>query len=80
MPQMSSSDRILMAAQDMADSLKHPHPEAPFDNIGDDTMTALATLSEIFTRKFTTQEAINVPQSPQKLRLTRGNALNCSLS
>jgi hypothetical protein len=26
MPQMSSTDRIMMAAQDMADALKHPHP------------------------------------------------------
>jgi hypothetical protein len=52
MPQISSTDRILMAAQDMTDALKHPHPDAPFAIIGYDTITALATLSEIFTRKF----------------------------
>jgi hypothetical protein len=52
MPQMSSSDRILVAAQDITDALKHPHPDAPFATIGDDTITALSTLSEIFTRKF----------------------------
>jgi hypothetical protein len=44
MPQMSSSDLILMAAQDMADALKHPHPDFPFATIGDDTIKALATL------------------------------------
>jgi hypothetical protein len=66
MPQMSSSDRILMAAQDMTDALKNPHPDAPFATIGDDTITALETLSEIFTRKFTKPEANNVPPSPQK--------------
>jgi hypothetical protein len=27
MPQMSSTDIILMAAQDMTDALKHPHPD-----------------------------------------------------
>jgi hypothetical protein len=53
MPQMSSSDRILMAAQDMPDALKHSNPDVLFSTIGDDTITALATLSEIFTRKFT---------------------------
>jgi hypothetical protein len=45
MPQMSSSDRILMAAQDMTDALKHPHPYFPFATIRYDTITALATLS-----------------------------------
>jgi hypothetical protein len=67
MPQMSSSDRILMAAQDMTDALKHPHPDVPFATIGDDTITALTTLSEIFTRKFTKPEGKNVPPAPQKI-------------
>jgi hypothetical protein len=51
MPQMSLSDRILMAAQDMTDVFKHPHPDIPFATIGDDTIAALATLSEIFKKK-----------------------------
>jgi hypothetical protein len=63
---MSSSDLILMAAQDMTDALKHPHPDVPFATIGDDTITALETFSKIFTRKFTKPEANNVPPSPQK--------------
>jgi hypothetical protein len=66
MPQTLSTDRILMAAQDMADSLIHPHPDVPFATIGDDTITALATLSEIFTRKLKKPEANNVPPSQQK--------------
>jgi hypothetical protein len=41
-----------MAAQDMTDALKHPHPYFLFATIGDDTISALATLAEIFTRKF----------------------------
>jgi hypothetical protein len=55
-PQMSSTDRILMAAQDMTDAFKHPHPDVPFATIGDDTIVALEKLSEIFTRKFKKQE------------------------
>jgi hypothetical protein len=66
MPQMSSTDRILMSAQDMKDALKHPHPEVPFATIGEDTISALATLEEIFTRKFKKPEATNGPPAPQK--------------
>jgi hypothetical protein len=54
MPQMSSTDRILMAAQDITDALKHSHSYVPFDTIGDDKITALTTLLEIFTRKLKT--------------------------
>jgi hypothetical protein len=32
MPQLSSTDRVLMAAQDMTDALKHPHPDVSFRN------------------------------------------------
>jgi hypothetical protein len=56
MPQMSSTDCILTAAQDMTDALKHTHPDVPFTTIGDDTIAALEKLSEIFTRKFKKQE------------------------
>jgi hypothetical protein len=66
MPQMSSSDRILKSAQDMTDALKYPHPYVHFATIGDDTITALTNLSEIFTRKFTKPEENNVPPAPQK--------------
>jgi hypothetical protein len=66
MPYMSSTDRILMATQDMTDALKNPHPEVPFATIGDDTISALATLAEIFTRKFKKTEATDSPPALQK--------------
>jgi hypothetical protein len=66
MPQMCSTDRVLMAAQDMTDALKHPHPDIPFATIGDDTISALATLAEIFTRKFKKAEAPVIPPAPSK--------------
>jgi hypothetical protein len=37
LPQMSSTDRVLMAAPDMTDALRYPHPDVPFATIGDDT-------------------------------------------
>jgi hypothetical protein len=66
MPQMSSTDRVLMAAQDMTEDLKHPHPDVPFATIGDGTISALATLAEIFNRKFKKSEAPDIPLSPIK--------------
>jgi hypothetical protein len=37
-----------MAANDMTNALKHPHPEVPFAPVGDDTITALTQLAAIF--------------------------------
>jgi hypothetical protein len=51
MPQISSMDRLLMAARDINDSLKHPHPDVPFATIGDATITALTTLAAILKNK-----------------------------
>jgi hypothetical protein len=48
MPQLSSTDRLLMAANAMADALKHPHPEVTFAQVGNATTTALAQLATIF--------------------------------
>jgi hypothetical protein len=53
MPQLSSTDRLRMAANDMATALKHPHPEVPFSQVGDDTITALTQLSASFKNKST---------------------------
>jgi hypothetical protein len=50
MPQISSFDRVLMTANDMTDTLKHPHHDVPFATIGDETIAALATLAEIFQK------------------------------
>jgi hypothetical protein len=51
MPQLSSTDRLLMAAKDMTDALQNPHPEVPFTSVGDDTISALADLATIFKLK-----------------------------
>jgi hypothetical protein len=56
-----------MAAQDMTDALKHPNPDVPFSTIGDNTITALEKLSEIFTRKFKKQEKLDPTPEPERL-------------
>jgi hypothetical protein len=52
MPHLSSSDRLLMDANAMANALKHPHPEVPFAQVSDDRIKALAQLATIFKNKF----------------------------
>jgi hypothetical protein len=66
MPQNSSTDRLLMAAHDMTDALKHPHPGVPFSTIGDETITALTTLAAIFKNKFKKPLAPVIIESPIK--------------
>jgi hypothetical protein len=51
MPQLSSTDRLLMVAKDMTDALKNPNPEVPFASVGDDSVKALADLAAIFKLK-----------------------------
>jgi hypothetical protein len=51
MPQLFSTDRLLMAAKDMTDVSKKAHPEVPFARVGDDTISALADLAAIFKLK-----------------------------
>jgi hypothetical protein len=51
MPQLSSTDPLLMAAKDMTDALQNPHPEVPFASVGGDTISALADLVAIFKLK-----------------------------
>jgi hypothetical protein len=50
-PQLSSTDRLLMAAKDMTDTFQNPHPEVPFASVGDATISALADLAAIFKLK-----------------------------
>jgi hypothetical protein len=38
MPQLSSTDRLLIAAKYMMDDLQNTHPEVPFASVGDDTI------------------------------------------
>jgi hypothetical protein len=59
MPQLSYTDRLLMTANDTTDALKHPHPNVPFNTVGEDTITALTTLSAIFKSKY------NNPPAPE---------------
>jgi hypothetical protein len=51
MSQIPSTEQLLIAAHDMTDALKHPHPDVPFATISDDTITALTTLAAIFKNK-----------------------------
>jgi hypothetical protein len=51
MPQLLSTDRLIMAAKDMTDALQNPHPEVPFAHVGDATISALAELATIFKLK-----------------------------
>jgi hypothetical protein len=52
MPQLSSTDRLLMAAKDMTDAFQNPHPDVPFTSVGYDTISALTNLAAIFKLKF----------------------------
>jgi hypothetical protein len=67
MPQLSSTDRLIMAANDMSNAYKKSHPEVPFSHIGDDTITALATLAEIFKNKFQKVQIPGLPTAPAKV-------------
>jgi hypothetical protein len=62
MSQLSSTDRLLMAAKDMMDALQNPHPEVLFASVGDDTISALADLAAIFKLKLR-QNPSPTPQS-----------------
>jgi hypothetical protein len=66
MPQLSSSDMLLVAANEMTNALKHPHPEVPFAQVRDDTITALAQLAAIFKNKFQKPTAPELIQAPLK--------------
>jgi hypothetical protein len=62
MPQLSSTDRLLMAANDMTDALQNPHPDVPFASVGDDTI--LTDLAAIFKLKLQQAPSLATPASP----------------
>jgi hypothetical protein len=66
MPQISSTYRLLMTANAMADALKQPHPEVPFSQVGNDTITALAQLATISKNKFQKPSVPELMQAPLK--------------
>jgi hypothetical protein len=58
-PQLSSTDRLLVAAKDMPDALQNTHPEVPFASVGDHIG------SQGFSGNFQTQITTNsVPRAP----------------
>jgi hypothetical protein len=66
MRKLSSTDRLLMTTNDMKNALKQPHPEVPFTQLGDDTITALAKLATILKNKFQKLTAPELIQAPLK--------------
>jgi hypothetical protein len=42
-PQLSSTDRLIIGANDMTNALKNTHPKVPFAKVGDDTIEAHTT-------------------------------------
>jgi hypothetical protein len=64
MLQLSSTDRLLMAAKDMTDAFQNPHPDVPFASFGDDTVKDLADLATIFKLKLQQAPSLATPASP----------------
>jgi hypothetical protein len=71
MPQLYSTDRLLMAAKDMTDALQNPHPEVPFTRVGDDTISALTELARIFKLKLQQTPPPTLPAAPPTVKLRR---------
>jgi hypothetical protein len=69
MPQLSSTYRLLMAAKDMTDALKNPHPEVPFTHVGDGTISALTDLANIFKYKLRKTQPTTLPAAPPTVNL-----------
>jgi hypothetical protein len=67
MPQLSSTDRLLMAAKDMLEALQNPHPAVPFASVGDDTIKALADLATILKLKLQHDPSPETRASPAKV-------------
>jgi hypothetical protein len=67
MPQLSSTDRLLMAAKDMTDALQNPHPEVPYARVGDDTILALTDVAAIFKLKLRQTPSPTPQAAPPKV-------------
>jgi predicted RNase H-like nuclease len=66
MPQLSSTDRLIMAGNDMSNELQNTHPEVPFAHIGDDTIEALAKLAKILKTNFKKFKLLDFQTQPAK--------------
>jgi hypothetical protein len=75
MPQLSSTDRLLVADNYMYDALKHPHPDVPFAQVGDDTMghaaspRVLARTQNISPRNLSQDDFWNMETANQAIAL-----------
>jgi hypothetical protein len=67
LPQLSSIDRLLMAAKDMTDALQNTHPAIPFASVGDDTIAALTDSAAIFKLKLQQASSPTTQDSPPKV-------------
>jgi hypothetical protein len=67
MPQLSSTDRLLIAAKDMTAAFQNPHPDVPFASVGDDTIAALTDLAAIFKLKLEHAPSPETRASPDKV-------------
>jgi hypothetical protein len=65
MLQLSSTDKLLMAVNDMDNALEHPHPEVPFTQVDDDSIS-LEQLAIFFEKKFQRPSAPELIQAPLK--------------
>jgi hypothetical protein len=68
MPQLSSTDILIMDAKDMTDALQNPHPEVPFAHAGDDIISALAELATIFKLKLRQTPPPTLPAAPPMVK------------
>jgi hypothetical protein len=68
MPQLWSTDRLIMAAKDMTNALQNPHPEVPFARVGDETILALAELATIFKLKLRQTQPPTLPAAPTTVK------------
>jgi hypothetical protein len=67
MPQLSSTERLIMTANYISNALKNPHPEVPFTQVRDDTIAAALTkLAEIFKNNFQKVQAPELSNAPAK--------------
>jgi hypothetical protein len=66
-PQLSSTDRLLMAARDMTDAFHNPRPDVPFTSVRDDTIEALTDLAAIFKLKLQQAPYPATQASPAKV-------------
>jgi hypothetical protein len=53
----------------MTDALQNPQPEVPFTHVGDDTISALTELANIFKFKLRKTQPVTLPAAPPTVKL-----------